>query len=155
MDQRIKNAIRQHLIQEYKPGESYEEESWLPLARYIETAEPDSDETVEDEGFYDGDGTPERNVHSVAMGYSFTGYKDATNPAQALIIDMEFETGLARKVWFRRISSDGKVQHTGLATVSEIINGGGDATSYEEFECNIRWDQKPLKEKLEPGTLTE
>ena len=142
---RLKNAFTKHEIQPMTAAD-YTEGEWLTLARHILTAEPDTNEETTEEGFYDGDGTPETNVDSVAVGYSFEGYKNLEDPAQALILGMEFESGEARKVWYRRTDADGSVAHVGPATVSGIVNGGGEAVAYEQFACNIRWDKKPIEE---------
>lgn len=141
---RHKNALRGHLVAPYTGEDTPPEESaFLLLAKYIQTADPDTNEETEDNGFYDGDGTPETDVTSVAIGYSFSGHLDRDDEAQTLIAGMEFETGDGRKCWFKRVSADGETSHVGKATVSGIVVGGGDATDYEAFECNIRWDKKP------------
>ena len=146
---RLKNALRGHYIAPYVEGEKAPAlEAMHRLARYVTTIDPDTNEETEDQGFYDGDGTPETDVMSVAVGYSFTGFYDPEDEAQALIASMEFETGSKRKVWHRRVSADGSQNLVGKATVSGIVVGGGDATAYEAFECNIRWDKKPDQEPL-------
>lgn len=147
---RMKNALRGHYIAPYVEGEEAPAlEAMEQLAKYVTTIDPDTDEQTEDQGFYDGDGTPETDVMSVAVGYSFTGFYDPDDAAQAMIAELEFETGAKRKVWHRRISADGSKNHVGRATVTGIVIGGGDATAYEAFECNIRWDKKPEVEPLE------
>lgn len=148
---RFKNALRGHFVQPYVEGEESASEAWLLLAKYIQTVDPDNDETTEEQAWYDGDGTAERDVTGVAIGYNFSGHRDKEDAAQNLIADMEFETGSNRKVWFRRVSADGSAEHVGKATVSGIVTDGGDAADYEQFECNIRWDQKPEKVETPAG----
>lgn len=141
---RNKNAKRGHFIAEIVPGEEASAvTSWLQLAKYIETIDPDNNEETEDTGFYDGDGTSTTDVTSKAVGYSFSGFYDPTDEAQTLIASKEFATGDAVKVWHKRVSADGTTEHVGKATVTGIVIGGGDATAYEAFECNIRWDETP------------
>lgn len=141
---RYKNALRGHFIAEDTDG-TFETQptEWLELAKFIQTVEADNSEETEDIAFYDGDGTPETEVVSVAVGNTFSGFLDLEDPAQALIAGLEFETGEARKVWYRRVSADGEHEWVGRATVSGITIGGGDASAYETFEANIRWDRKP------------
>ena len=141
---RFKNALRGHFIAEDADG-TFESQptEWLELAKFIQTVEADNNEETEDIAFYDGDGTPETEVVSVAIGNTFTGFLDMDDPAQALVAEKEFETGEARKIWYRRVSADGNREWVGRATVSGIVIGGGDASAYETFEANIRWDRKP------------
>lgn len=141
---RYKNALRGHFIAEDTDG-TFETPptEWLELAKWIQTVEADNNEETEDLAFYDGDGTPETEVISVAIGNTFTGFYDSSDPAQALVAEKEFETGSERKIWYRRVSADGEREWVGRATLSGIVIGGGDASAYETFECNVRWDRKP------------
>lgn len=140
---RSKNALRGHFVQAYVPGVETPGEEWLEVGKYIETIEADNNEETEEMGFYDGDGTPEQDVVSVAVGYSLSGFYDPEDAAQQLIADLEFATGEGRKIWHKRVNAQKTKEWTGKATVSEIVVGGGDATAYEAFEANIRWDRKP------------
>lgn len=149
---RSKNALRGHFVQPYIPGTETPGDEWLKIGKYIETIEADSNEETEDTGFYDGDGTPEQDIVSVAVGYSFSGFYDPADEAQELIAGLEFETGDSRKIWFKRVNAQKTKEWVGKATVTEPVIGGGDATAYEEFSCNIRWDRKPeLSEITEPA----
>ena len=141
---RYKNALRGHFIAEDADGTfATPPTKWLELAKWIQTVEADNNEETEDLAFYDGDGTPETDIISVAIGNTFSGFYDHDDPAQALVAGKEFETGEARKVWYKRVSADGEREWAGRATLSEIVIGGGDASAYETFECNLRWDSKP------------
>lgn len=142
---RNKNALRQHFIQPYVAGEEYKEDGWLRLARYISNITVDPNEETETEAFYNGDGTPEETVTSVARSYSPEGQFDPEDEAQALIESMKDEIGDDRKVWHRVVRSDGKVEYVGRATVLDIIAGAGEASAYEEFSCTIRFDEKPKR----------
>lgn len=147
---RNKNALRQHFIQKYVPGESYNEEKWLQLAKYITTIGVDPNETTEEFADYAGDGTPTEDVISVSRAYSPEGQFDPEDPAQALIEELQYEVGEERKVWHRVVRSDGKKEWIGRATVLDIIAGAGDASAYEEFSCTIRFDEKPEEKEIEP-----
>ncbi|MCS5736795.1 phage tail tube protein, partial [Herbiconiux daphne] len=98
-------------------------------------------------GFYDGDGTPETTVMSVSAGYSFEGFFDPTDDAQALVAGKKYKIGTGRKVWHMVVSSDATTMWTGRATITDIVAGAGDATEYEEFSCTIRFDRLPTEAK--------
>jgi hypothetical protein len=148
---RLKNAERKHYVQAYTPGESDPGDEWLELAKYISTIGDDTNEDTEDEAFYDGDGTPETTVTSVAEAYTPEGYYDPEDPAQELIAGLKRKTGDGRKIWHRVVRSDGKKEWVGRATVSAIVAGAGDASAYETFSCNIRFDRIPEETDLDNG----
>lgn len=145
---RNKNALRGHFIQAYTPGEEEPGTEWLELAKYISTIGDDTQEETEDTAFYDGDGTPESDVISVAGAYTPEGQFDSEDPAQALIASMKYKTGDGRKIWHRVVSADEKKEWVGRATVSAIVAGAGDASAYETFSCNIRFDRLPTENDL-------
>lgn len=138
---RLKNAERKHLIQKWENGDKEPGTDWLELAHYITDIDDSTDEETEDEAFYSGDGTPERSIVSIAEAYDVTGQYDPEDPAQELIADMK--RSYDRKVWHKIVRSDGKKEWVGKATVSNIVAGSGPASGYEEFSCNIRYDEIP------------
>jgi|SRR5690625_1819392 len=145
---RLKNAERKHYVQAYEPGQDEPGEEWFELAHLISTIGDDTQEETEDEAFYDGDGTPETTVTSVAQAYTPEGYYDPEDEAQELIASLKFKTGDGRKIWHRVVRSDGKKEWVGVATVTAIVAGAGDASAYETFSCNIRFDQIPEETDL-------
>lgn len=138
---RIKNALTEYYVGEWKDKET---EAEMRLAHLITTVTDDSNEEIEEEGFYDGDGTAEQDITSVQKGYTFEGYMDHEDEAMAFIASKEFETGEGRKIAFTQIRTDGTKLH-GKATVSEIKVTGGEATDYPVFSCKITWDHKPFE----------
>lgn len=148
---RIKNALRQHLIQKYTPGEETPGEEWLELAAWITDITDDTQEETEDAAYYDGDGTPETEIISVAGAYNFEGTFDPEDPAQALIADMKYKTGMGRKIWHKVVSADGKKEWMERSTVTSIVAGSGNAAEYEAFSCNIRFDKLPQETEVTPG----
>src|SRR5690625_2355898 len=148
---RLKNAERKHFVQDYVPGEEPTEEGWLELAHLISTIGDDTQEETEDEAFYSGDGTPETTVTSVAQAYTPEGYYDPEDEAQELIASLKYKVGDGRKIWHRVVRSDGKKEWVGVATVTAIVAGAGDASAYETFSCNIRYDQIPEETDLDNG----
>ncbi|SHI01805.1 phage tail tube protein [Virgibacillus chiguensis] len=145
---RRKNALRGHFVQEYIPDQEPTEDGWLELANYISTIGDDTQEETEDMAFYDGDGTLESDIISVAGAYTPEGYFNPDDPAQALIASLKYKTGDGRKIWHKVVRSDGKKEWVGRATVSAIVAGAGDASAYEAFSCNIRFDTLPKETDL-------
>ncbi|EGP4751977.1 phage tail tube protein [Enterococcus faecium] len=142
---RKKNALREHYIAEYTPGEETapeEGEKWLPLAKFISSIGDDTDEETDDTGFYDGDGTPETTVISVSGSYSPEGFYDPEDKAQALIASKKYKIGDERKIWHKVVQTNGDTV-VGRATLTDIVAGAGDATEYEEFSCKITFDTLP------------
>lgn len=143
---RNKNALRGHFVAPYDPltpDTPPTEAEWLELAKWISSIGDDTQEETEDTAFYDGDGTPESDIISVAGAYTPEGFYDPEDPAQALIAGLKYKTGDGRKIWHKVVSADGKKEWVGRATVSAIVAGAGDASAYETFSCNIRFDQLP------------
>lgn len=137
---RTKNALTEYYVGDIPELEG--EADYLRLAKWVSNVTDDSDEEVEEQGFYDGDGTPESDVISVRKAYSFEGMFDASDPAMKFIAGLEFETGEGRKVMFKQVRTDGS-ELSGIATVTGIKVTGGEATEYATFECAIAWDAKP------------
>lgn len=100
---------------------------------------------------YSGDGTPETTVVSVAGAYTPEGYYDPTDEAQELIAGLKYKTGDGRKVWHKVVASNGAKEWVGRATVTAIVAGAGDASAYETFSCNIRFDQIPTETPVTPA----
>lgn len=136
---RQKNALTEYYVGEWTTPAS---EATLRLAKWISSVSDDSDESVEDSAFYDGDGTPESDVVSIKKSYSFEGMYDENDPAMAFIAGLEFETGEGRKIAFKQVRTDGTTL-TGRATITEIKVTGGEASEYAVFSCSIGWDTKP------------
>lgn len=148
---RNKNAKRKHLVAPFDPAQSNtvpNDDAFLPLAKYIETIDDDTDEETDDTGYYDGDGTPEETVVSVSGAYTAEGIYDPEDKAQALIANMKYKIGDGRRLWHRVIESNGKKSFTQVANVSEIKAGSGDATDYEEFGCKLKWIKAPIEKGI-------
>lgn len=138
---RSKNALTEYYVGALVDGE-LETATYDRLARWVSSVTDDSEEEVEEQGFYDGDGTPESDVISVKKAYAFEGMFDAEDPAMAFIASLEFETGEGRKIAFKQVRTDG-TELEGTATVTNPKVTGGEATEYATFECTIAWDAKP------------
>jgi len=147
---RLKNALRAHFIAPFvKDGEIPKESDYMPLAKWISSVSDDTDEQTDDTGYYDGDGTPETTVVGVSGSYGFEGTYDPEDPAQSYVAGLKWKIGDDRKVFHKIVSSDGKKQWVGVATVSDIVAGAGDATEFEEFGCTITYNVLPEETKAE------
>ena len=137
---RKKNALTEHYIAPIP--ENDQEPEWMRIAKWISNIEPSAEEETEEQAYYDGDGTPETDVISVRMTWSFEGVYDDEDPAHKFIRSLEFETGEGRKVMYKQVRQDGTILE-GPATVTEPITTGGEASAYEQFSFTIAWDRKP------------
>ena len=151
---KMKNAKRKHYLAPWSAENPTTEpltDAWKWLADGVTTAEVENDEETDDIAYYNGDGTPETTVVSVKYGYAFEGDYIKEDAAQKIIADMRFLTGDQRKVWFKVVDPDGMTQYSGVATVSEIKIGGGDAAEFEAFGCKISWNSVPKQSAVVGG----
>ncbi len=143
---RQKNAIRGHFIAPYTPGGAEPgADDWMEIAKWISDISDDTDETTDDQAYYDGDGTSETTVTAVKGAYTVEGTYDPEDKAQAYIAGLKYKLGDERKVWHKVVSSDKKKQWVGVATVSEVIAGSGAASDYETFSCKISYNSIPTE----------
>lgn len=143
-----KNAKRQHFVADWL---GYDEEG-LPikpeegdyerLARHVITQADDSQDNTVEEGDYAGDGTPTTEVESYTERWNSSGYYNAEDKAQALIVSKKRAIGDAKKGWHKIIYPNGMVVE-GPVTFSAIRAGSGDATAREEFAVTINHDTIP------------
>lgn len=152
---RKKNALREHYVADYKgadeeSGEEIKplEGDYLRLAHRVTTVQDDSQDNTEEEGDYAGDGDTEMEVTSVTERWATSGTYDSTNPAQALIAGKKRLYGDGRKVWHKVVQTDGKT-YEGVATLTDIRAGSGDATAFEEFAATI--NHKGVPKETTPG----
>ena len=137
---RKKNALTSYFVAPIPVDAG--EPIYLELAKWISDVSDDSDESTEDIGYYDGDGTPMTEVVSIAERYTFEGLYDSEDAAMKLIAGLKRNTGEGRKVMFKKVESDGQ-EAEGIATVTDIVSSGGAATDYATFGCAITWDKTP------------
>lgn len=151
---KMKNAKRKHFLAPWLPTAPATEpgnDTWKWLADGVTTAEAENDEETDDIAYYNGDGTKKTVVTSVKNGYSFEGDYIKEDEAQAIVAGMRFKTGDDRNVWLKVVESDGKTQYVGVATVSGIKIGGGEASEYEGFEATISWNAAPKQSAVVGG----
>ncbi|MER2008437.1 MAG: phage tail protein [Psychrobacillus sp.] len=137
---RNKNALTRHFIAELTEGDVALD--YKRLAHRITAVNDASDETTEDFAYYDGDGTPTTDVVTVRKAYDVEGQLDLDDPAHLLVYGKEFETGDGRRVMYKQERTDGTVLE-GLATISNVVVAGGEASDYAPITFTIGWENKP------------
>nr|DAN60241.1 MAG TPA: tail tube protein [Caudoviricetes sp.]DAQ67549.1 MAG TPA: tail tube protein [Caudoviricetes sp.]DAU88997.1 MAG TPA: tail tube protein [Caudoviricetes sp.] len=149
-----KNALRKHYVGPYKeatPDTPPTSEEYLWLAKGLKSSSPENNEETDDSAYFDGDGTKEEIVVSKTRGRTFEGHRDYSDKAQNFVADKEDEVGDDLVVWYKEVSSDGKTQKEGLARLSEIEIGDGEASELETIKFKISWIRKPKKSTVVPG----
>lgn len=149
-----KNALRKHYVGPYKevtPDTPPTSEEYLWLAKGLKSSSPENNEETDDSAYFDGDGTKEEIVVSKTRGRTFEGHRDYSDKAQNFVADKEDEVGDDLVVWYKEVSSDGKTQKEGLARLSEIEIGDGEASELETIKFKIVWTRKPKKSAVVPG----
>lgn len=149
-----KNALRKHYIGPYKEATQDTPptaEEYLWLAKGLKSSSPENNEETDDSAYFDGDGTKEEMVISKTRGRTFEGHRDYSDKAQNFVADKEDEVGDDLVVWYKEVSSDGKTQKEGLARLSEIEIGDGEASELETIKFKIVWTRKPKKSTVVPG----
>ena len=149
-----KNVKRKHYIAPYKeatPDTPPTAEEYLWLAKGLKTSSPENNEETDDSAYFDGDGTKEEIVISKTRGRTFEGHRDYSDKAQNFVADKEDEVGDNLIVWYKEVSSDGKSQKEGLARLSEIEIGDGEASELETIKFKVVWTRKPKKSAVVPG----
>lgn len=150
---RTKNALTEHYLAKYDEDTSSEDIEWLKLENWISSIGDESDEEVEEQAFYSGDGTPESDVISVKKNHEVEGMYDDSDPAHKFIREKEFETGEGRKCLYKQVRTNGD-ELVGPATLTDIVTTGGEAQEYAPLGCTISWDRKPEITKADDGEGT-
>ena len=138
---RFKNALTKYEVAELTDGE-IASATYSPLAKFISTVEPEANDETEDFAWYDGNGDVTTEVISARPSYAVEGQRFYGDEAQDLIASLEFETGDARYIAFKKTDPNGDT-FTGKATVTDIVTGGGEAQEHGTFSCTITWAGKP------------
>lgn len=146
---RFKNAKTKYSVAELTNGDAGDVTSWLPLAKFISSVEPEANDDTEDYSWFDGDGTQTTEVTSARPSYAVEGHRFYGDEAQDLIASKEYETGDDRYIAFKKVDPNGDT-FTGKATVTDITTGSGEAHEYGAFGCTITWAEKPELKKSTP-----
>ncbi len=151
-----KNAKRKHYLAPYKSGTgtggvqtppTADSSEWLRLGLDIQSIEDKSDEKTDKAGDYLGDGTEEEILTGRSEVWAIKGSRNTEDPAQNLIAGMKrTQSDEERMLYHKIVETNGDVI-VGLAKAMGITAGSGDATSYEDFACDLNFIGQPTVTK--------
>lgn len=148
---KFKNAIRKHYIAPYDPEQPDTpptEDKYLWIAKGIKESAPENDAEDDDIAYFDGDGTKEKIISSISRGRSFEGHRDYSDKAQNFVADKEDAVADDLVVWYKEVVPTGKYYKEGLARLSEIEIGDGEASELESIKFQVNWSRTPQKHDI-------
>ena len=152
---KFKNAIRKHYIAPYDPEHPDTpptDEKYMWIAKGIKESAPENDAEDDDVAYFDGDGTKEKVITSKSRGRSFEGHRDYADKAQNFVVDKEDAVADDLVVWYKEVTPDGKSYKEGLARLSEIEVGDGEASELETIKFQVNWSRTPEKHDITSAT---
>ena len=152
---KFKNAIRKHYIAPYDPENPDKvptEDKYMWIAKGIKESAPENDAEDDDIAYFDGDGTKEKIISSISRGRSFEGHRDYSDKAQNCVADKEDAVSDDLVVWYKEVVPTGKYYKEGLARLSEIEIGDGEASELESIKFQVNWSRTPEKHDITPAT---
>ena len=148
---KFKNAIRKHYIAPYDPEHPDTpptDDKYMWIAKGIKESAPENDAEDDDVAYFDGDGTKEKVITSKSRGRSFEGHRDYADKAQNFVVDKEDAVADDLIVWYKEVTADGKTYKEGLARLSEIEIGDGEASELETIKFQVNWSRTPEKHDI-------
>lgn len=148
---KFKNAIRKHYIAPFDsehPDTPPTEDKYMWIAKGIKESAPENDAEDDDVAYFDGDGTKEKVITSKSRGRSFEGHRDYADKAQNFVVDKEDAVADDLIVWYKEVTADGKTYKEGLARLSEIEVGDGEASELETIKFQVNWSRTPEKHEV-------
>lgn len=148
---KFKNAIRKHYIAAYDPEHPDTpptEDKYLWIAKGIKESAPENDAEDDDVAYFDGDGTKEKIITSKSRGRSFEGHRDYDDKAQNFVVEKEDAVADDLVVWYKEVVPNGKYYKEGLARLSEIEVGDGEASELETIKFQVNWSRTPEKHDI-------
>lgn len=148
---KFKNAIRKHYIAAYDPENPDTvptEDKYMWIAKGIKESAPENDAEDDDIAYFDGDGTKEKIISSISRGRSFEGHRDYSDKAQNFVADKEDAVADDLVVWYKEVVPTGKYYKEGLARLSEIEIGDGEASELESIKFQVNWSRTPEKHDI-------
>lgn len=148
---KFKNAIRKHYIAPYDPENPDKvptDDKYMWIAKGIKESAPENDAEDDDVAYFDGDGTKEKVITSKSRGRSFEGHRDYSDKAQNFVVDKEDAVADDLIVWYKEVTADGKTYKEGLARLSEIEVGDGEASELETIKFQVNWSRTPEKHEV-------
>lgn len=154
---KFKNAIRKHYIAAYDPENPDTvpaEGKYMWIAKGIKESAPENDAEDDDIAYFDGDGTKEKIISSISRGRSFEGHRDYSDKAQNFVADKEDAVADDLVVWYKEVVPTGKYYKEGLARLSEIEIGDGEASELESIKFQVNWSRTPEKHDITSAPAT-
>ena len=148
---KFKNAIRKHYIAPYDPEHPDTpptDDKYMWIAKGIKESAPENDAEDDDVAYFDGDGTKEKVITSKSRGRSFEGHRDYADKAQNFVVDKEDAVADDLIVWYKEVTADSKTYKEGLARLSEIEVGDGEASELETIKFQVNWSRTPEKHEV-------
>ena len=148
---KFKNAIRKHYIAAYDPEHPDTpptDDKYMWIAKGIKKSAPENDAEDDDVAYFDGDGTKEKVITSKSRGRSFEGHREYADKAQNFVVDKEDAVADDLIVWYKEVTPDGKSYKEGLARLSEIEVGDGEASELETIKFQVNWSRTPEKHDI-------
>lgn len=124
---------------------------WLRIGAGISNADPEGNEEIAQDAYYDGGGVPTSEVTGGQLVYSFEGSRRVGDPAQDYIASLLLSYGESRKSEFRWTLPDGGVLQDDC-TIANIKPQGGDANAKSDFSFEIHLNGTPT---YTPGNKTQ
>lgn len=152
---KFKNAIRKHYIAPFDsehPDTPPTEDKYMWIAKGIKESAPENDAEDDDVAYFSGDGTKEKIITSKSRGRSFEGHRDYADKAQNFVVDKEDAVADDLIVWYKEVTPDGKSYKEGLARLSEIEVGDGEASELETIKFQVNWSRTPEKHEIASAT---
>lgn len=154
---KFKNAIRKHYIAPFNsehPDTPPTEDKYLWIAKGIKESAPENDAEDDDVAYFDGDGTKEKIITSKSRGRSFEGHRDYDDKAQNFVVEKEDAVADDLVVWYKEVVPNGKYYKEGLARLSEIEVGDGEASELETIKFQVNWSRTPEKHDITSAPAT-
>ena len=125
--------------------------TWARLGAGITTVDPNNNEQVEEDEYYDSEGAVDPEVVSIRPVFSFSGDRKYGDPAQDYIASLMYAIGDQRKTSFKRVGPDGTII-TGPCTIANIVAFGGDANAKGTLSFELRVKGAPTVTPGNKGT---
>ena len=117
--------------------------TYARLAAGISSADPSSNENIDQSQYLDGDGFGSSDVIGAQKTIAFSGHRVVGDTAQDYIKSIEFEIGNSRKSTIRYTDAQGVKVEKGC-TIANVDFGGGDAAAKQDISFEIHLNGKPV-----------
>src|SRR5690625_6140704 len=117
------------------------EEAWERLAAGITDMEPDPNEEIAQDNYFDGDGFGESDVTGAQLIVSISGHRKYDDPAQNYIYGLQMELGPARRTEFRLTLPDGSMKFS----TSRSEEHTSELQSRGHLVCRLLLEKKKIK----------